>query len=297
MKQSSVDGWLGTAALLCWHAAAFATATGQEKPVAASAETAVQVVEVAGLRDVDEKRYRKIFKGMEVFEENHQLAPAASLRFRLYPRSKNASFAGLRVNLSRDGTNMPIALDDDHSFRLPKSADMAKDDALVTTNKKLGTYAWRVDIRTPGLPPNTRRLGDLRLECKVDMKGAELRQMIRDPSIMALVAVSDPCTFRTFTNPFFADRPVFNVTLVSGTRRESIASDWLYGNSTRVMPDAMYELVDWRYTRDRQYIPPIADSNWPDDTLLEFDYMDDSPDANKADVAAAPVRQETERQQ
>jgi hypothetical protein len=295
VKHSSVNGWLGTAAFLCCHASAFAT--GQEKPAAAPAETAMQVVEVAGLRDVDEKRYRKIFKGMEIFAENHHLAPAASLRFRLYPRSKNASFAGLRVKLSGDRTNIPVTLDDDHSFSLPKSADVAKDDAFLTTNKKLGSYAWRVDIRTPGLPPNTRRLGDLRLECKVDMKGAELRQIIRDPSIMALVAVSDPCTYRTFTNPFFADHPVFNITLVSGARRESIASDWLYANSARAMPDAMYELADWRYTRDRQYIPPIADGSWPDDTLLEFDYMDDLRDANKGGAATAPASQETERQQ
>ena len=29
---------------------------------------------------------------------------------------------------------------------------------------------WRTEIRTPGLPPNTRRLGDLRLECHVGME-------------------------------------------------------------------------------------------------------------------------------
>lgn len=295
MKNNNIIGWLGTAAFVCCHGAAFAT--GQEKAGSPSAGTAVQVVQVAGLRDVDKKRYRKIYQGMEVFEENHQLAPAASLRFRLYPRSKGASFAGLHLKLSGDKTDLPITLDEDHSFSLPKSAAMAKEDVLLTTNKKQGTYAWRADIRTPGLPPHTRRLGDLRLECKVDMKGAELRQMIRNPSIMALVAVCDPCTFRTFTNPFFADRAVFNVTLVSGARRESIASEWLYANSARAMPEAMYELVDWRYTRDRQYIPPIADSSWPDDTLLEFDYMDDSPDMNKADAATSPVSPGTERQQ
>lgn len=274
MAYRSFHGWLGALAFVCGHAAAFPTA---QNPAAAQAQSAVPVVEVAGLRDVDEKSYRRIFKGMQVFEENHQLAPAASLRFRLYLRSRNASFAGLRVKLSGDKTDIPITLDDDHGFSLPRSAAMAADDALLTTNKKPGTYAWRVDIRTPGLPPNTRRLGDLRLECKVDMKGAELRQMVRNPSIMALAAVSDPCTFRTFTNPFFADRPVFNVTLVSGARRESIASEWLYANSIRAMPEAMYELADWRYTRDRLYIPPIADSSWPDDTLLEFEYMDDAP--------------------
>ena len=291
MKQERINGWLGVAAL-CWHASAMAG--GQDKPATAPAEAGMQVVQVAGSRDVDEKRYSKIYKGFQVFEENHGLAPAATLRFRLYPRSKNASFANLRLTLSGEKIDIPVTLDDDHSFSLPMNADFAKGDVLLTTNKKEGSYAWRVDIRTQGLPPNTRRLGDLRLECRVDMKGAELRQMVRDPSIMALVAVSDPCTFRTFTNPFFAEHPLFNVTLVSGTRRESIASDWLYVNSASAMPDGMYELVDWRYARDRQYIPPIADSSWPDDTLLEFEFMDDPVQA--AGPASPSAGKQTEQQ-
>lgn len=262
---------MGVAALLCGSGAALAADQAQ----ASSTQAAMPTVQVAALRDVDDKPYCKIFEGMAVFEANHYLAPLAALRFRLYPRARNASFDGLRVRLSGEKINLAVELDQDHSFSLPSSADAARDDAMLTTNKRKGTYAWRVDIRTPGLPPNTRRLGDLRLECKVDMKGAELRQVIRNPSIMALAAVADPCTFRTFQNPFFADRPVFNVVLVSGTRREAIGSEWLYANSARPMPEVMYELADWRYTRDRQYVPPIFDSSWPDDTLLEFEYMDD----------------------
>lgn len=245
-----------------------------------AAEPPIPVVEVAAVRDVDEMPYRKIFKGMEVFEQHRQMAPAAALRFRLYPRAKNASFEGLALTLTGDKTSIPVKIEDDHTFELPKNPDLVRDNVFVATNKKAGTYAWRVDIRTPGLPPSTRRLGDLRLECKVDMKGAELRQMVRDPSIMALVAIGDPCTFRTFTNPFFADRPVFNVTLVAGTRRESIASEWMYNNSARAFPEAVYELTDWRYARDRQYVPPIADSSWPDDTLLYFEYFDDPAPAD-----------------
>ena len=292
MKSASVSVWMGAAATLCFHASAFAVGQADVAPQ----EARMPVIQVAALRNADERPYRKIFKGMEVFEENHHLAPLASLRFRLYPRAKDASFDGLVVKLSGDKTNITVGLDQDHSFSLPRSAAAANEDAILTTNKKKGTYAWRIDIRTPGLPPNTRRLGDLRLECKVDMKAAELRQMIRDPSIMALAAVADPCTFRTFQNPFFADYPVFNVTLVSGARRESIASEWMYANSARAMPEAMYELADWRYTRDRQYVPPIFDSSWPDDTLLEFNYMDDQHDTDKTGAAAPPSSRPTEQQ-
>lgn len=258
-----------TLGALVWCAAACASAQ------TAAPAPAPQVVTVAAARDVDEVSYRKIYRGMEVFERNHGLAPAAALRFRLYPRAKDASFDGLVVTLVGAHTETPVALDANQTFTLPMDAQLAAQDAVVMTNRKAGTYAWRVDIRTPGLPPDTRRLGDLRLECKVDMKGAELRRMVRDPSIMALAATGDPCTYRTFQNPFFADRPVFNVTLVHGTRREPIAGEWMYANSARFLPEAAYGLVDWGYTRDRQYLPAIADTSWPDDTLLEFEYMDD----------------------
>jgi hypothetical protein len=234
-----------------------------------------QVVTIQAVRDVDEVSYRKIYKGMQVFDANRQLAPRAELRFRLYPRAENASFKGLTLTLAGGKTEIPVQLDQHQSFSLPKDPALAKAGAMLMTNKKAGTYAWRVDIRTPGLPPNTRRLGDLRLECKVDMKGAELRRIVRDPSIMAASALGDPCTHRTFQNPFFAERPVFNVTLVFGTRREAIAGEWMYANSARLLPDAIQDLADWRHTRDRQYIPAIADPSWPDDTLLEFEYMDD----------------------
>ena len=241
----------------------------------AMAQEAPQVVKIEAVRDVDEVPYRKFYQGMQVFAANRQLAPGATLRFRLYPRARHASFKDLVVTLVAGKTEMPVELDANQSFALPMDARLAAQDAVVMTNKKDGTYAWRVDIRTPGLPPDTRRLGDLRLECRVDMKGAELRRMVRDPSIMALVATGDPCTYRTFQNPFFADRPVFNVTLVHGTRREAIAGEWMYANSARLLPEAGYALVDWGHARDRQYVPAIFDASWPDDTLVEFEYMDD----------------------
>lgn len=264
-----IRAWLPLlGALGCWAP----PSTAQE-----AHENAPQVVRIDAVRDVDEVPYRRFYKGMQVFAEHRQLAPGAALRFRLYPRAQDASFTGLVVTLVAGKTELPVELDANQSFTLPMDARLAAQDAVVMTNKQDGTYAWRVDIRTPGLPPATRRLGDLRLECKVDMKGAELRRMVRDPSIMALVATGDPCTYRTFQNPFFADRPVFNVTLVHGARREAIAGEWMYANSARLLPEAGYALVDWGHARDRQYIPAIFDASWPDDTLLEFEYMDDPP--------------------
>ena len=41
---------------------------------------------------------------------------------------------------------------------------------------------WGVDIRSPGLPEHTRRLGDLRLECRADLYGGGLMRGLKPPA-------------------------------------------------------------------------------------------------------------------
>ena len=90
-------------------------------------------------------------------------------------------------------------------------------------NRKAGTLTWRAEIRTPGLPPNTRRLGDLRLECEVGM-AARLISNTR-PGLFGWIDKLFPegpdyCHRAEPRYLFFADRPLFSVTMVAGARRE-----------------------------------------------------------------------------
>lgn len=50
------------------------------------------------------------------------------------------------------------------------AASSAFDDAQAVPNRKAQSMTSRTEIRTPGLLPDTRRLGDLRLECRVGME-------------------------------------------------------------------------------------------------------------------------------
>jgi hypothetical protein len=69
-------------ALLPWAAHA------QEAPPAAAVVPApAQTVTVTSTRDPVDKSYRKMIRGMERFEREHALAPQATLRFRLLPRT------------------------------------------------------------------------------------------------------------------------------------------------------------------------------------------------------------------
>src|ERR1700722_237802 len=166
----------------------------------------------------DEKSYANLRHAMQVFEDNRSLAPQGALRFRVLPWREEAETQGLTLTLRGKTLERPIPVAPDGSFRLDNDP---KIEARLVSNRPPRSLAWRADIRTPGLPPHTRRLGDLRLECKVDLAGAgsDLATGIRTPALIALAAVSDPCMNHLAGYPWFADYPIFSVTLVSGSRR------------------------------------------------------------------------------
>jgi hypothetical protein len=171
---------------------------------------------------------------------------------------------------------VPIA--PDQTFDLPRNPQAFDDNAQVVPNRKAQSMTWRTDIRTPGLPPNTRRLGDLRLECRVGMEAGLVSNSSSLLGRLAAALVDTPayCDRKAPRYLFFADRPLFSVTLVAGARREILAIDRLYAAATDE-PDLKRELpyCDCEVLVDRTYFLPLSDASWPDDTLVEFEYMDD----------------------
>ena len=136
---------------------------------------------------------------------------------------------------------------------------------------------WRTDIRTPGLPPDTRRLGDLRLECLV----GEEAELISDflpffGHIAKLLRGRDYCNQREVQYLFFAERPLFSVTLC---RRQpqggSVRRSTLCRNQPQSHDKGELQHCDCEVLIDRTYYSTLGDPSWPDDTLLKFEYMED----------------------
>src|SRR5438128_2472337 len=65
-------------------------------------------VEVNALRDPVEKSYRKIVRGMDLFERRHSLAPNATLRFKLLPRSRDTVMQGITLTIASDNVAIPV---------------------------------------------------------------------------------------------------------------------------------------------------------------------------------------------
>ena len=245
---------------------------------AAEASQDNDAVVVSALRDPVDKPYRRMMAGVERFEKRRHLAPDASLRFKLLPRNRQTNMQNVELEIAGRSFSTPVAVSPDHSFTLPRHARALKENASVMPNRKAGTLTWRAEIRSPGLPPGTRRLGDLRLECEVGMEAGLISNYrpvlfgLLDP---LLREGPDYCQRPAPRYLFFAERPLWSVTLVSGERREVLSVDMLYGGATRD-PDWKEDLpyCDCEVLMDRAFFLPLGDPSWPDDTRVQFEYMD-----------------------
>jgi hypothetical protein len=255
-----------------------ACADEAQKAAGAAVAPDTQAIVVTATRDPVGKSYRKMLRGMDLFEKRRGLAPNASLRYKLLPRQSGARMDGIEVQVVGDSFEIPVALAPDRTFTLERNQLALDEGASVTLNRKASSMTWRTEIRTPGLPPDTRRLGDLRLECHVGME-ADLVSNMRPVVGQIRNFIDKMVDYCDATVPhyyFFAPRPLFSVTMVAGARREILSVDELYaGTSEDPLSQSDLSYCDCQVLLDRTFYMPLGDKTWPDDTLIEFEYMDD----------------------
>jgi hypothetical protein len=233
-------------------------------------------VVVTAVRDPVKKSYKKMLDGADRFEQRRHLAPDASLRFKLIPRKPDAKMEGVRLEVAADSLSVPLKVAPDQTFTIERNAVALKENARVMPNRRAGTMTWRAEVRTPGLPPNVRRLGDLRLECEVGMEAGLISNYPRGFLGWLDGLIAENAGYCRRAAPrylFFAERPVWSVTLVDGARREVLPVDMLYGGAARDPDWKKDQHCDCELFFDRAYFVPLGDSSWPDDTRVEIEYM------------------------
>ena len=244
--------------------------------VAGAAFAADDAVVVTAVRHPVDKSYRKMVKGMDLFEDMHALAPAATLRYRLYPRKRGTDMNIGRLYVVAESLELPVPVAPDHTFALVRDRKALAEDAWVRSERTADTMTWRADIRTPGLPADARRLGDLRLECLVGVQAGLVSQY---PSVVSqffqfLQSPREFCGRTEVPYLFFAERPLFAVTLHAGERKKTLSVGNLYaGIAHGRTPQDERKYCDCEALLDRAYTVPLGDRSWPDDTLVELQYM------------------------
>ena len=229
--------------------ASFCLVLGCGSAGVAFAEEPMQVVQIPGIKDAELRSYRSLVAGFEAFDANRKLAPAALLRFRLVRNGSNDPRAteGLALRIVGKGDPIALAVAPDGVFSVPRIDAAYHDDAELILNRKRGQFRGMPDVRTPGLPDNVRRLGDLRLECRVMMGIAKYHLGFATRAfITTMMRTGDWCGFDDFRYSVSSTARISAIALVDGDRR-------LAGKA-----------AEWNYE------VPISDASWSDDTLVEL---------------------------
>ncbi|MGW8390670.1 hypothetical protein [Pseudoduganella sp. HUAS MS19] len=233
----------------------------------AIAQDTTPSVEVQGVKNPDMKSYRAVVAGLDAFEEHHALAPAVpELRFRLAAREGQEQTAGdaLYLRIVGNGDPVPVPIARDGTFSLPRVQSAIDDDADLILNRKKGVLKGYPDIRTPGLPENVRRLGDLRLECQVMIAIAKKEMGLMMKLFVNTVTMTSNWCAMSFDKKkvrfsFRSLRPLEGAEIVDGGRRERIE------------------------TSDFSYRSPIGESDWSNEARIELRYAPELTPEEKAD--------------
>jgi hypothetical protein len=184
---------------------------------------APSMVIINGTRSPELQPYRYMLSGLDAFDDEHALAPAATeVRFRLRGKGKAPAdvLAGAVVRLSGKRTDITLPLTADGRFVLPRDDAAQDDNADVVVNRKKSHIGWSPDIRSAGVPDGMRRLGDIRLECRVLVGVAKnyINFLLR-ATINTLTLTTDWCGYKDFKLSVYSDREITSATLVDGERR------------------------------------------------------------------------------
>jgi hypothetical protein len=212
-----------------------------------------QVVRVTGLRAIPWKSYRAMRAAVAAFDKYKFLAPDAVFRFAVLPpagKTLPPNFA-LRVR-TRDGAEFVVPLEHDEMFQLPVVPDPDAEADLVS-NLKDGPLRIGLLVRTPGVPSEKERLGDVRLRAEISQAIADVDHPSDDPRCMRkTLLLPRHCRPMHVTVWYKPRAPASGAWLVDGNRREALASNG----------DPDYPA----------YKIPVNAGHLGNDLIIEFDY-------------------------
>lgn len=215
--------------------------------LAFAAQAQEERVEVPNYKDPFLKSYTQMLKGLRAYEEQHQHAPQSELYFILLPVSGKSDLKGLAMRLASDDESIPVPIDESGRFKLPLVEQKKDGEYDLILNKPKSQFRVRPYVKSAGLPDDSKRLGDLRLECQVRWAIEKQDVSAVFLTYVGLLASGNPCTSRTVSVGFFAPQGVGTVTL--DTPREKIVE--------KVTPYTAYHF-------------PIWDTTISDDSLIKY---------------------------
>ena len=216
-------------------------------------------VHVNAVKNPELHSYRAVVAGLDKFDQMHALAPnVPQLRFQVQARrGKPLGAEPLVARIAADDFSIPLALDQDLRFSVPRSQAAYDARAELVLNRKKQEARFETHVRTPGLADNQFRMGDVRLDCQVKIAiGKEEIPFWANALVNSILLTTDWCSWFKGETPKGGDRT---------WSREAAAS--LSAATLREGERTLALKVDGRSFR-----VPIGDTSWGDDAIVELEY-------------------------
>lgn len=213
-------------------------ARAEEAPPAPSDE--IVVTAVKGMWSLEGKRIRAAQAAFAAGRPRY--APGS--RFFLQVISKGGkSLDGLSLTLRNGDDLRPIEIDGEHRFELPP---LDSDGWRLSANRTPAEMGVRIWILSPGSSEADRRLGDLRLHCRVGWALIRDRFNFVQRGLFEAIGGCDSSRVRVYNS---TTRPIASASVVS--------------------PDGKSRPID---AKDTRYWMPIADKDLPDTARVKLIY-------------------------
>jgi hypothetical protein len=228
-------------------------------------------VHINALKNPELKNYRAIVAGLDKFDQLHTLAPAVpQLRFQVEGRKGKPLAGELPVaRIAADDFSIPLTLDQDARFSVPRSQAAYDAKAELVLNRKKREARVESYVRTPGLPDDQFRMGDVRLDCQVKIAIAKEEVPFWVIGLVnSFMLTTDWCSWFKGETPKGGDRnwphkagaKLSAATLRDGERRMTLKVE------------------------DKSFHLPIGDASWSNDAIVQLEF---APPAEP--VAPAPA--------
>lgn len=219
---------------ICWHVPAHAAPLSSEEAV----DKEITVIGLVDKHQLNAKTLRSI---QAAYAKNRHFAPQAPLRFRVEDASNADVVLRLWLSEGDDIVDLPVSADGTVDF----SNMVITKETKLNSNHAKGLLRLRPEIFSPSTTNQARRLGDLRLECRI--MWAIGRDEVPIAIRLAFSWAGELCSSKRI--PVYFDAP-FALSRVT-VEHEGI---------TKLVP----------FNRANAYGPPIYDKKVPDAAVVRL---------------------------
>ncbi len=205
--------------LTCSLLLSFGIAVQAQENVVADSEAKV---EISSFKGPELRSYSQMLKGLQAYQAKHGLAPNSELYFILIPKNKNVKLDGVTMRLASDETSIPIPIDASGKFQLPLLELKHDDEYDLIMNRPKGQFYIKPYVKSANLAEDTKRMGDLRLECQVRWAIEKQDVSVVFSTYVKLLSAGNPCEARAVAVYFFAPMGIETVNFESAAKKQVI---------------------------------------------------------------------------